>query len=383
MFVGGPGTPSPLKRPAEASTGYQANKRPLLAMVPGGIELSRTDDPFWEYRQSDIPLQFSLAMRPPNQMGVVSHTLDVSSELLDLLRRDGNRLHVRCFITKTDPLHPPSHSWPSGFTLRVNSSFVDVSKREEKKKTLPLPADISDRVRVGPNTLTLTTSSLMPHYVVVQVASPVRIDTVVQRVLNARTLSLDDGRKRIVAAFGNGSEGVVATTMKLSLLDPIVRTRLRIPVRGARCRHPACFDLGNFLSLNERVRRWECPLCSDAAPFDTLVVDQFIQQCALFREPHPPCLVLSVLNVVPHDEVTFLPDGSWLADTAPAPLRLSGAAMRCSDAHVVEIEDSSISDDHGPTIKEEEGVVKPAPIWTSTPILPPAEAVLILDSDDD
>ncbi|KAK5985869.1 MIZ/SP-RING zinc finger, partial [Trichostrongylus colubriformis] len=55
--------------------------------------------------------------------------------------------------------------------------------------------------------------------------------------------------------------------MKLS------RTRIVLPARCKKCPHLQCFDLYNYLQMNEKRPTWRCPVCSDWAPYKLLIID--------------------------------------------------------------------------------------------------------------
>jgi len=51
--------------------------------------------------------------------------------------------------------------------------------------------------------------------------------------------------------------------IQFSLKDPLSMTQIKVPVRGRKCRHFSCFDLGNYLEMNKTVsgQRWKCLRC--------------------------------------------------------------------------------------------------------------------------
>jgi len=62
---------------------------------------------------------------------------------------------------------------------------------------------------------------------------------------------------------------------------PLTRERMRIPARGKKCQHIACFDLEAYLTVSARAsfhRRWCCPVCACALPFTELIVCDFTKQ---------------------------------------------------------------------------------------------------------
>lgn len=58
-----------------------------------------------------------------------------------------------------------------------------------------------------------------------------------------------------------------------TLMDPISKQRINIPVRGQNCNHVECFDKDSFLRSNRRKLEWACPICSQKIKEDQLIVD--------------------------------------------------------------------------------------------------------------
>lgn len=261
---------------------------PHLVVTNTSIRLDYSDDPFFEFPDDKVPLQFMIDER--NQR--YNRKLIVTEIMMSQLRDNKHKLLMRCFnMARSGPNQPPaSHTWPSGFSLFVNGMPIDVSKRDEKKKTLNLPADLTPHVRAGVNDLVVTAATNLSHYVVVQVARCVSVERLVKAIPQTEE---EVGRKRIMDSFGRG-DGV--ERCKVSLLDPLVRTRIVIPVRGRLCGHLQCFDLTNYLLMNERIRRWQCPCCSTNVPYTDLYIDSFFT---------------SVIQGMTEDEVVFDKSGTW------------------------------------------------------------------------
>ncbi|OTB20550.1 hypothetical protein K445DRAFT_51314 [Daldinia sp. EC12] len=102
---------------------------------------------------------------------------------------------------------------------------------------------------------------------------------------------------------------VVATSQNLSLKCPLSYARLKVPCRGITCNHIQCFDANSFMQLQEQGPTWSCPICSKAAPFDTLAIDEYVQE---------------VLENTPEscEQVTIEPDGQWrIKSEDPEPTR--------------------------------------------------------------
>ena len=91
---------------------------------------------------------------------------------------------------------------------------------------------------------------------------------------------------------------IETSTLKVSLLCPLMKFRINLPGRASTCKHVQCFDLESYLMMNEKKPTWNCPVCDQNAPFDNLLIDSLNQE---------------ILAACPRDieEVVFAQDGSW------------------------------------------------------------------------
>lgn len=66
---------------------------------------------------------------------------------------------------------------------------------------------------------------------------------------------------------------IETSTLKASLLCPLMKCRIKIPGRSVLCKHVQCFDLTFYLSMNEKKPTWNCPVCDRNAPYEDLFFD--------------------------------------------------------------------------------------------------------------
>lgn len=71
--------------------------------------------------------------------------------------------------------------------------------------------------------------------------------------------------------------GLEVSDQKLKLTCPIDQRRLKIPIRATTCQHLQCFDLINYITLNEKSNKWTCPVCNKYAFFEDLQIDTYMQ----------------------------------------------------------------------------------------------------------
>ena len=125
--------------------------------------------------------------------------------------------------------------------------------------------------------------------------------------------TFEEARTRLVASFCGGgaaagsgggdqatnSEGELQeTALRASLLDPLLLTRMKTPVRGTQCSHAQCFDLAAYIAFQRTYVRFECPVCAQRVLLDDLMIDPYFER---------------VLRDVPAsvDTICILPDGNF------------------------------------------------------------------------
>ncbi|CAJ1934863.1 unnamed protein product [Cylindrotheca closterium] len=94
---------------------------------------------------------------------------------------------------------------------------------------------------------------------------------IAKELINQQAIVLDDDD-------GNAAKsGGVVGKFVFSLIDPVNKGAMKIPVRGKKCKHWQCFDLETFMKSNITVygSRWRCPCCEQFLSYNEL------QLCAL------------------------------------------------------------------------------------------------------
>ena len=73
-------------------------------------------------------------------------------------------------------------------------------------------------------------------------------------------------------------------TLELPCTDPYLPgTMMRTPVYSKVCKHLQCFDLERFIKMNERMKRWTCPHCSEKAI--ELIVNTYLEALLVTIRP--------------------------------------------------------------------------------------------------
>lgn len=96
----------------------------------------------------------------------------------------------------------------------------------------------------------------------------------------------------------NQDDDIVMATSSLSLRCPLTYARLTTPMRSIECDHVQCFDALSFLTMQERIPSWICPVCSKKINPGHLAISDYI---------------LNILHTTSDevDMVNINTDGSW------------------------------------------------------------------------
>jgi hypothetical protein len=172
-------------------------------------------------------------------------------------------------------------------------------KPNEKKNIRAIPADISLYCVTGKNVIHFGTNTFFHYIIVVQLFKRISIADLLNQIKNNRQIPLETGKKKVIDSFSDNNE-VQAVSSKLSVIDPLKLSKIILPGRAVTCKHIECFDLETFLQMNERVRRWICPICEKPILFSDLRLDCYFLEILRQLEQRSDVL-----------QVCLNPDGTW------------------------------------------------------------------------
>lgn len=204
---------------------------------------------------------------------------------------------------------PQEDYFPPNLFVKVNRKlcplpgYLPPTKNGVEPKRPSRPINITALVELSatvPNMIMVNWSSeygrnySVSVYLVKQLTSA----TLLQRLRAKGIRNPDHSRALIKEKLTADPDSEIATTsLRVSLICPLGKTRLHVPCRALTCTHLQCFDAALYLQMNEKKPTWVCPVCDKKAPYDSLIID------GLFME---------ILNLCTHcDEILFKEDGSW------------------------------------------------------------------------
>ncbi|GAU15620.1 hypothetical protein TSUD_108790 [Trifolium subterraneum] len=94
---------------------------------------------------------------------------------------------------------------------------------------------------------------------------------------------------------------VVSDTFSINLRCPMSGSRMKIAGRFKPCVHMGCFDLEVFVEMNQRSRKWQCPICLKNYALENIIIDPYFNR------------ITSMMKNCGEEftEVEVKPDGYW------------------------------------------------------------------------
>uniref|UniRef100_A0A7N0URX0 E3 SUMO-protein ligase SIZ1 n=1 Tax=Kalanchoe fedtschenkoi TaxID=63787 RepID=A0A7N0URX0_KALFE len=98
---------------------------------------------------------------------------------------------------------------------------------------------------------------------------------------------------------------LVAESIGVSMRCPMSGSRIKIAGRFKPCLHMGCFDLEIFVEMNQRSKKWQCPICLKNYSLENIIIDPYFNR------------ITSKMIYCGEDvtEIEVKPDGSWRVKT--------------------------------------------------------------------
>ncbi|XP_047976449.1 E3 SUMO-protein ligase SIZ1-like [Salvia hispanica] len=96
---------------------------------------------------------------------------------------------------------------------------------------------------------------------------------------------------------------VVADFVPVNLRCPMSGMRMKIAGRFKPCAHMGCFDLEVFVEMNQRSRKWQCPICLKNYSWENIIIDPYFNRISHKMRDAGEDVT----------EIEVKPDGCWRA----------------------------------------------------------------------
>ncbi|XP_058098641.1 E3 SUMO-protein ligase SIZ1-like isoform X2 [Magnolia sinica] len=266
-----------------------------------------------------LPVKMTASNLPTdgtNPVQNVEETFQLTRADRDLLQKTDHDLQAWCILLNDKVSF--RMQWPQHTDLQVNGMPIRVTNRPGSQLLGINGRDdgpaITTCCREGVNKISLSGCDARIFCMGVRI---VRRKTVLE-VLNL-VPKVSDGERfeealaRVCRCLGRGAAAenadsdsdleVVADSVTVNLRCPMSGSRMKVAGRFKPCVHMGCFDLETFVELNQRSRKWQCPICLKNYSLENVIIDPYFNR------------ITSLMKDCREDvtEIDVKPDGSWRA----------------------------------------------------------------------
>lgn len=276
-------------------------------------------DPFWvTLSQPVMPTKLvtsPITVDGTNPSQTLEKTFLLTRADRDLLQKTGCELQVWCILLNDKV--PFRMHWPQNADLRVNGISIKVTNRPSAQLLGANGRDdgpgITACIREGTNRLSLQAYDPRSFVLGVRIMRRQTIAQVMSRIPNeSEGEPFKDSLARVCRCVGGGASlgkaddsdsdlEVVAESVTVNLRCPMTGSRIKRAGRFKPCVHMGCFDLEAFVELNQRARKWQCPICLKNYSLENIIIDPYFNKITSFMEGYPEDVT----------EVEVKPEGSW------------------------------------------------------------------------
>ncbi|KAM0953738.1 putative chromatin regulator PHD family [Dioscorea sansibarensis] len=275
-------------------------------------------DPFWVTIRHPLPplklASFGASSDGSNTVQSIEKTFNLSGADREMLQRSEFDLQVWCILLNDKVQF--RMQWPQYADLQVNAVQVRTTNRPGTQLLGTNGRDdgppITTCSKEGVNKIKLSLCDSRAFCLGIRIVQR----RTLQQVLNlipkeAEGESFEDALARVRRCLGGGVTAedeesdsdleVVADSVTVNLRCPMSGSRIRVAGRFKPCAHLACFDLDTFVELNQRSRKWQCPICLKNYQLEDIIIDPYFNR------------ITSLMQNCEEDvtELDVKPDGMW------------------------------------------------------------------------
>lgn len=275
-------------------------------------------DPFWSTVTHPLyPVKLMTTNIPTdgtNPVQGVEKTFQLTRADRDMLSKPEYDVQAWCMLLNDKV--PFRMHWPQYADLQVNGVPVRAINRPGAQLLGANGRDdgpiITTCTRDGLNKISLTGSDGRTFCLGVRIVRRRTMQQILSMIPKESNGELfEDALARVRRCVGGGGATdnadsdsdleVVADSITVNLRCPMSGSRMKIAGRFKPCAHMGCFDLETFVEMNQRSRKWQCPVCLKNYSLENVVIDPYFNR------------ITSMLSACGEDsaEIEVRPDGSW------------------------------------------------------------------------
>ncbi|XP_057483224.1 LOW QUALITY PROTEIN: E3 SUMO-protein ligase SIZ1-like [Actinidia eriantha] len=302
-------------------------EKPMEGVLPSPPEffycercrLARAD-PFWVTMGDPLfPVKLITTNVPTdgtNPGQSIEKTFQLTRANKDLLAKQEYDVQAWCMLLNDKVLF--RMQWPQHADLQVNGVPVRAINRPGSQLLGANGRDdgpiITPWTRDGINKISLTGCDSRMFCLGVRIVKRRTIQQILSLIpKESNGEQFEDALARVRRCVGGGTAtenadsdsdlAIVADSIPVNLRCPMSGSRMKVAGRFKPCLHMGCFDLEVFVEMNQRSRKWQCPICLKNYSLENIIIDPYFNRIA------------SKMWNCGEDvtEIEVKPDGSWRA----------------------------------------------------------------------
>ncbi|KAK4753793.1 hypothetical protein SAY87_001897 [Trapa incisa] len=278
-------------------------------------------DPFWlSVTNLLIPVMFPFTSGPCDgsiSMQSVEKTFQLSRADRDLLLKREYDVQVWCMLLNDTV--PFRMQWPQYADLQVNGIPVRAIIRPVSQLLGANGRDdgpiITSCTKDGINKISIGGCDARKFCMGVRIVKQCTVEQILNLIpKESEGEKFEDALARVCRCVGGGGATdadndsdieIVADSITVNLRCPMSSSRMKIAGRFKPCVHMGCFDLEVFVMMNQRTRKWQCPICLRNYSLENVIIDPYYNR------------ITTMLRHCLEDvtEIYVKPDGSWRVKT--------------------------------------------------------------------
>ncbi|KAF5794690.1 putative chromatin regulator PHD family [Helianthus annuus] len=275
-------------------------------------------DPFWTTLANPLNPVKLLASTITDDVSTPVQVLETSFQItradVHLLEKAGIDVQAWCMLLNDSVQF--RMQWPCYPDLKVNGIPVKTINRPGSKKLGANGRDDGPSISVflveGFNKISLSGTDDRTFCLGVRLVKQRTVPQVINMIPGEEEgESFTEAVARVCRCIGGGMTAanddsdsdleVIADNVTINLRCPMSGCRMKTAARFKGCVHLGCFDLHTLVQINQRSRKWQCPICLKNHSLEDIIVDPYLNRIVKMMQPCDEDVT----------EIEVKSDGSW------------------------------------------------------------------------
>lgn len=291
-----------LNYPNYGPSGHEGQSSKLNSSHPGSFNIKMPTNqnlsnitfkklPFYQYKSDILSVT---PLNPKKQRGdsfEFSHSFLLNQQQLSRLewnkKNDENRYQVQLRICAINEATEVSDDLPLALTVKVNDkscqlppAIPSTNKQGMLLKRMNAPINVTSQTsrKNNPNSLLISWSIACDklYGVGIYLVKKFTADELINKLKEKGERDPEITKKYLSDKLGQlEDDDIAATSLKVSMICPLGKIIMSLPVRASTCNHLQCFDGALYIKMNDVKSTWQCPVCNQSCLYEDLFIDGY------------------------------------------------------------------------------------------------------------